>query len=117
MSIDGIGKGRGVPAPSVDSSGSAPEGVGSKPSSEFKVSKSSAASSVEPLERLRAGEISVPEYLDMKVSEATGHLEGRLDSEQLSFVRTNLRDQLSTDPVLVDLVKSATGSVPPPHEE
>jgi hypothetical protein len=118
MGIDGIGKG-GAPPPTrgIDrpASPSATE-IGS--STEFKVGKAAAteAPSSVSLDQVRSGAISVSQYLDLKVNESTAHLEHRLDAEQLSFVRQSLREQLSADPALVDLVKAATGQLPPPNE-
>ncbi len=119
MSIDRIGKGGGSPASGIGQPGSASSAdVGSKAGSEFKVEKSGPAEAVAngPLEQLRSGEISVSQYLDIKVQEATAHLDQRLTAEQLSFIRDSLRDQLSTDPVLVELVQSTTGALPPRSE-
>src|SRR5258706_1753696 len=112
MSIDRIGKGGGPPVTGVGQSGS-PTEVGSK-GADFKVSKSALATPVatEPLDRLKSGEISVSQYLDIKVEEATTHLDKRVSSEQLSFIRNSLREQLATDPMLVELVQAATGSIP-----
>jgi hypothetical protein len=66
-----------------------------------------------PLERLRAGEIDVNGYVDAKVHEATAHL-AALPPAELERVREALRDRMATDPALVDLVRTATGAVPPP---
>jgi uncharacterized protein with von Willebrand factor type A (vWA) domain len=68
------------------------------------------------LERLRAGEIDVNGYVDLKVEEATRGLEG-LSRAELDDIRKMLREQLSTDPALVDLVRTATGHVPSPPED
>jgi hypothetical protein len=117
MSIDRIGKGSGAtPAAGIGQPSSSSEV--SKSGAEFKVSKSDAAADVvrAPLDRLRAGEISVSQYLDIKVSEATAHLDRRLSTEQLEFIRNSLREQLSSDPMLVELVKASTGSLPPQTE-
>jgi hypothetical protein len=119
MSIDRIGKGGGgPPVGGIGSSGtpSATE-VGSK-GEEFKVQRTASATGVatEPLDRLRSGEITVSQYLDIKVEEATSHLGGRVSAEQLSFIRDSLRQQLATDPMLVELVQSATGSLPSASE-
>jgi hypothetical protein len=115
MSIDRIGKGGGGPPVTgigQPSSSSTTE-VGSK-GGEFKVQKATPTQAVttEPLDRLRSGEISVSQYLDIKVEEATSHLDKHLSAEQLSFIRDSLREQLSTDPMLVELVQSATGALP-----
>jgi hypothetical protein len=119
MGIDGIGKGPGVGAvaPQVASIAgeAATTGAATEP---FRVEKGARASGVAPssLDRVRNGEISVSDYLDGKVNEVTSHLAGRLTPDQLAFVQENLREQLSTDPVLVDLVKVATGAVAPHRE-
>lgn len=119
MGIDGIGKG-GVPPPATGidrtTSPSTAE-VGSAPS-EFKVGKAAAseATSVASLDQVRSGAISVSQYLDLKVNEATSHLAHRMSAEQFSFIRESLREQLSSDPALVDLVKAATGQLPPRNE-
>ena len=117
MSIDRIGKGSGaIPAAGIEQP-SSPSEV-SKTGAEFKVQKSDAvqAAAPAPLDRLRSGEISVSQYLDIKVSEATSHLDRRLGTDQLEFIRNSLREQIASDPVLVDLVKASTGSAPPQNE-
>ena len=45
-------------------------------------------------------------YLDIKVDQATAHLDKRIGDEQLSFIRSSLREQLPNDPMLVELVQS-----------
>ena len=117
MSIDRIGKGSGAtPAAGVGQPSSSSDVA--KSGAEFKVPKSDAALPLAPapLDRLRAGEISVAQYLDIKVSEATSHLERRLGTEQLEFIRNSLREQLASDPLLGELVKASTGSLPPQNE-
>jgi hypothetical protein len=119
MSIDRIGKGGGGPVAGINQPGSpSATDVGSKPAAEFKISKGEAvdATAKTPLDQVRSGEISVSQYLDIKVNEATLHLDQRVSSEQLSFIRDSLREQLSSDPVLVDLVKATTGALPPRSE-
>ena len=115
MGIDGIGKPPGVnnggvsgvsgaevarPAEafSVDpaSSGSAPAGAAARVSAE--------------LGRVQRGELTVDQYLQGRVTEATSHLVGKLSPDQLEFVQQSLREQLATDPVLVELVQRTTGS-------
>ena|SRR6185436_4779461 len=113
MSIDRIGKGGGGSPITGVGDPSSTTGVGSK-GGEFKVPKGAVAevAAKPPLEQLRSGEITMSQYLDIKVDEATSHLDKRLSVEQLSFIRKSLREQLSSDPMLVELVKSTTGSVP-----
>jgi hypothetical protein len=64
------------------------------------------------LASLQRGELSLDQYLDGRVSDATSHLVGKLSPDQLEFVKQSLRDQIATDPVLVELVQRTTGSVP-----
>ena len=116
MSIDRIGKGGGgLPASGIGQPG-APSAtdVGTKQGADFKVSKTAPveAATLEPLDRLRSGEISVSQYLDIKVQEATSHLDKRVSADQLSFIQNSLREQLATDPMLAELVQSAAGSLP-----
>lgn len=110
MSIDGVGKppGPGGP-PGVGGVG----GVG-KSGESFRVDKADAPGKVEgsdALGQLQRGEINVDQYLDTRVEHAVQHLAGRLSPEQLDFVKSTLREQLATDPVLTELVKRATGAV------
>jgi hypothetical protein len=64
------------------------------------------------LERLRAGEISLDQYLDDRVAAAAAHLRGRVSEEQLKAACEVLREQLLADPVMVELVQR----VVPPRE-
>src|SRR3954469_9600707 len=98
MGIDGIGKAPPV-APAEGTSGA------QGPSADFRVSPSGGAAPPSELARLERGEIGLDAYLDGRVGEATRHLEGRLTPEQLDFVRETLRGELSSDPVLVELVR------------
>jgi hypothetical protein len=68
------------------------------------------------LERLRAGEIDVHGYVDVKVHEATAHL-AALPPAELERLRSALRDRLAGDPGLVELVRKATGAVPQPQSD
>ncbi len=69
-----------------------------------------------PLSRLKAGEITVDQYVDLKVDQATAHLPP-LPAGQKDALRDALRSQMTSDPALTDLLKQATGSVPQPSEE
>jgi hypothetical protein len=118
MGIDGIGKppGAGIPPQGLDRAGPA------DPAREaFKVEKPGAAKDAAPvagpapsdaLGRLERGEINVDQYLDQRVTEAVEHLSGKLGPEQLEFVKDTLRDQLKTDPVLMELVRRSVGNLP-----
>ncbi len=71
---------------------------------------SPAAGPQSPLEQLRAGAIDLNRYLDIKVQEATASM-ADLAPTQVDRVRSALRDRLSSDPTLVDLVRKATGAI------
>lgn len=113
MGIDGIGGG-GIPPGGIGGPGGPGGPKGPKGSGEaFSVGATDAPEQAGPsdaLERVQRGELSVDEYLDTRVAEATAHLQNRLPAEQLDFVKESLREQLQTDPVLVELVKRATGA-------
>jgi uncharacterized protein (DUF2342 family) len=127
MGIDGIGK-KGPPAPPPPKEAGGP----SRPTEAgraFEVSRpvppghaeQVRAGAIEAprtaLDRLRAGEIDVNGYVDLKVDEATAHL-GKLPPVELEAIRSTLRDRLGTDPTLTDLVRTATGHAPqPPQDE
>ena len=110
MGIDGIGK--PGPAPPVGGAIGPAEVNESEP---FRIEAGEAAEPIrgsEALAQLGRGELSLDAYLDSTVVEATTHLSGRLTAEQLDFVRGSLREQMATDPVLVELVRRTTGATP-----
>ena len=124
MSVDGIGKG-GPRAPGevaetppgeargVERSGRAFE-VGQsalvgQPAPAAPATPVEASAASEALEQLHRGQIGLEAYLDARVSDAVKHLERRLSPEELDFVRASLKDQLRTDPALVELVRRVTG--------
>jgi len=118
MGIDRIGKGGGVtPPPDVEKAGKS--GAVDKP---FTAERASHAAAVDPtqatspLAQLKAGQIDVERYLDLKVEEATKALHGVLPAE-LDDIKKMLRDQLASDPGLTDLVRAATGAMPKPPED
>lgn len=109
MSIDRIGKGAGA----AITSGALPPDTSVGAVEPFRVhhaDRTGAAAPVSPLDQLRAGEIDTNRYLDLRVEQATAHLEGLLPGDQLSFIRESLRAQLETDPMLVELASRAAGS-------
>jgi hypothetical protein len=122
MGIDRIGKG----APPAPSTVSPPErGAVGEASKAFEVRPAhistsaavtpSAPVGATPLDRLRAGEIDLDRYLDLKVQEATAHLKG-LRAHEMDGLRAKLREQLSGDPGLATLVEQATGQRPAAKE-
>jgi hypothetical protein len=121
MGIDRIGRGAPAAPPSPQAE---PERVrGSEAPRAFEVNPGQKSSAPEvaavtpaassPLERLRAGQIDLDGYLDLKVTEATSHLNG-LSSSEMEGLRQLLRDELVGDPGLVALVEQATGQRPGP---
>jgi hypothetical protein len=113
MGIDGIGK---PPGASIGSVGGVQPTDAPRGAEPFAVDR---AASTSPSERISAalsslqrGELSLDQYLDGRVNEATNHLSGKISPEQLEFVKQSLREQLATDPVLVELVQRTTGSSP-----
>jgi len=113
MGIDGIGK---FPisgtAGSVGATGNT--GVTSKVEFALPTSQSDATSGVKLeagglLAQVQSGQITRDQYLDLRVDEAVKHLVGQLSPEKLDVIRSTLREQLSTDPLLLTMVRRAVG--------
>jgi hypothetical protein len=127
MAIDRIGKGGALP-PTPETGGPAGADKAGGAAAPFKVDRSAPAAATDPtrsvegadattpLARLRAGEIDVNGYVDLRVEEATKSLQG-LPPAELADIKSVLRDQLRSDPGLVDLVRAATGETPTPPED
>jgi hypothetical protein len=114
MGIDRIGKPPIPPSPSGSVTGATPSA-----GETFQVGKASAADSAAPtslLDRLKSGELNLDQYLELRVTDAVQHLDGKISAEQLDFVKQSLREQLRTDPVLVELVRRSTGMTPEASE-
>jgi len=122
MGIDGIGsKGPpAVPPPQVGAQGPvrAPEAGRT-----FEVPRSAPPAETAPteaprgaLERLRAGELDANGYVDAKVQEATAHL-GVLPPARLEEIRAAMRDRMTSDPALAELLRTAAGHVPVPPSD
>jgi hypothetical protein len=56
--------------------------------------------------------MSLDEYLDERTERALDHVRGKVDDEMLETIRVTLREQLRSDPVLIELVRKATGQSP-----
>jgi len=114
MSIDGIGKPPGAGIGGIG--GATGKEEAAQASEPFKLDASTPAAAggkvSAALTSLQRGELSVDQYLDGRVSEATSHLVGKLNPDQLEFVKQSLREQMATDPVLVELVRRTTGAAP-----
>ena len=129
MAIDRIGKGAGLPGGVPSAPEVKPAGGTSSVDAPFKVDRTdsagaaqragnveSATSATSPLGRLRAGEVDVHGYVDLKVDEATSALKGITPAE-LDEIKSVLRDQMKSDPGLADLVRTATGKMPTAPED
>lgn len=130
MAIDRIGKGGGIPQTpetgATQKSGGAEKAGGAQ--APFTVDRGQQATHTRaaegvgktdpssPLARLRAGEVDVNGYVDLKVDEATKNLKG-LSPTEIGDIKNVLRDQMRSDPGLSDLVREATGKSPSPPEE
>ena len=66
----------------------------------------------EELQKLRRGDITLGEYIDICAERAVEHLKGLIDPERLQFIQSSLRDQMTTDPVLIQYLGHATGQDP-----
>jgi len=122
--VDGIGRGGGLPpagGPKGPGGPKRPEGA-EKTFDVHETGKArdaqatDAVSASTPLDQLKAGTIDFDRYLDLKVDEATSHLQA-MPAAQLETVRSMLRERMATDPELVDLVKQATGHAPRTPDE
>ena len=62
--------------------------------------------------RLQRKESTLGEYLDHCADQAVQHLKGRVSTERLAFLRTLVREQMVTDPVLMQDIRQTTGLNP-----
>jgi hypothetical protein len=133
MGIDRIGR-TPPPAPDPEVGGASRPGPTTSKNSTFQVPGSQAsgtlpssdARAVDPthaagaastaLERLRSGEVDLQGYVDLKVDEATAHLSA-LPPAELASIRSALRDRMTADPSLVELLQTATGQSPLPRDD
>ena len=112
MGVDGIGNG-GRPLPGVGA-GAVDPARGAAPDAAQGADASDGTRAAEGtlLQQLRRGEIDLDRYLDVQVNAAMSHISGALPAAQLDFIRETLREQIASDPVLVELVRRATGATP-----
>jgi hypothetical protein len=107
MGIDGIGKPGAPPAGIGGPGANKPVETGDA----FKVDRSAAPEAkagTDALGRLKNGDLTLDEYLEQRVGDAVSHLTQKLSAPQLEFVKDTLREQLKSDPVLVELVRRTT---------
>ena len=119
MSIDRIGKSGPPPAQSPSTGPTAETGKTfevKRTDANAPAQATNAATGTSPLEQLHAGKLDFDGYLNAKLDEATAHLKS-VPKAQLEQIRAMLREQLSSDPALADLVKHATGMSPPSPDE
>ena len=100
---------KGAPEGTDATRGSRPEGArfGEALDRTARTDATSAPTAATPLERLRAGEIDSKQYVELRVNEATAHLDGVLPPSDLEKIRADLHDLIEHDPDVAALVKSA----------
>ena len=101
------------PSPGAETVTGTPPGTASGATTSGASAGMAAAVGLSPADRVRQGQLSLDEYLDLRVHEATGHLEGKLGPGDLARVQQTLRTQLAQDPWLHDLMTRATGHSAP----
>jgi len=62
----------------------------------------------EALGQLQRGELTLDAYLDFRADESVRALQGRVPPERLKLVRDEIREQLSEDPTLLEMVRQLT---------
>lgn len=114
MAIDGIGK---PPVTGTPGSVNPTGGAGAPSKTEFALESppstegANRAGVVQSslLAQVQSGQITRDQYLDFRVDEAVKHIAGQLPPEKLDVIRATLRDQLSTDPLLIAMARRAVG--------
>jgi hypothetical protein len=114
MGVDGIGSGGGRPFPGVGGGELDPARGAAPGAAQGTDATAGGARAAEGtlLEQLRRGDIDLDHYLDVQVNAAMSHIGSGLPAAQLDFIRETLREQIASDPVLVELVRRATGATP-----
>ncbi len=82
-------------------------GAQAAPGSVEGAARSVEATATPPLDRLRAGEIDLPRYVELRVNEATAHLEGVVPAADLEAIRAELHDVVEHDPDVAALAQAA----------
>lgn len=104
----GAGKPPGVGGPDALSPGAVQGKEAPKATfGEVVAEKAGSVSATGPLDQLRAGQIDLSRYVDLKVEEATKHLVGLLPPAEIERVQGELRDLIEHDPDVAALVKAA----------
>jgi hypothetical protein len=68
-----------------------------------------ASSGSDALQQLERGEISLEQYLELRVEKAIARLGDLVNDEERQILRETLRDHALVDPVIQELVRRATG--------
>ncbi len=101
------GKIGGVTGPAAPAAGGATGPKGASFGETLGTKGTEQASGATPLERLKSGELDLKGYVDVRVREATAHLDGVLSADDLAKVQDELRDVIENDPDIAALVKGA----------
>lgn len=104
MTVNGISYGRGRYA--LDSG---PASESARGAQQFTLPTMRAERAEATLVQAQPGGMPLRDYLERCVQTATEHLRSRLPEEQLAAVCEELQCELSCDPVLLELVRRATG--------
>lgn len=62
-----------------------------------------------PLEQLRRGEVTLDAYLDFRADESVKYLAKTLPAAHVRLLRDAAREMLSSDPVLIRMLRGVTG--------
>lgn len=68
----------------------------------------------EAVRKVKSGEMSLDEYIDQRVEEASSHLKGKIPDETLENLKFVMREKVRTDPLLVETIRRTTGKTPSP---
>jgi len=70
----------------------------------------------EEIRQLQRGTLSLDEYLDGQAERAVAHLRGQVSSRRLDDIKSVLREQMTTSPGLVELLRRAGVTLPATHD-
>jgi hypothetical protein len=66
----------------------------------------------EELQRVHDGKLSVDAYLELQVDRAVSHLESKVSTRRLELIKGVMREQISSSPALVELLRRMGVPVP-----
>jgi hypothetical protein len=82
---------------------------------ESRISAAPAARGPDVSEELRQhqqGKLTLDEYLDVQAERAVAHLRGHVPSERVALIKSVLREQMTTSPGFVELLRRAGVELP-----